>query len=113
MSLDAYASLSDRDLGDSVAYLKSLPPVDRESPQSYGRNHRAFIAGRSFFVSIVGLGEVDEFNRPRPRGCTGRVHEWRVQGESCVRSQEKCRFNRHRRGKALRPNGLSLPQRNR
>lgn len=34
MSADAYSAISDRDLGATIAYLRSLPPVDREVPQS-------------------------------------------------------------------------------
>ena len=34
MSSDAYAWVSDRDLGASIAYLRSMPPVDREVPPS-------------------------------------------------------------------------------
>jgi cytochrome c553 len=34
MSADAYAAISDRDLGAAIAYLRSLPPVDRELPRS-------------------------------------------------------------------------------
>jgi mono/diheme cytochrome c family protein len=34
MSADAYSAISDRDLGAAIAYLRSLPPVDRELPQS-------------------------------------------------------------------------------
>lgn len=31
MSSDAYSAISDRDLGASIAYLRSVPPVDRDS----------------------------------------------------------------------------------
>jgi cytochrome c553 len=34
MSADAYSAVSDRDLGASIAYLRSLPKVDREVPRS-------------------------------------------------------------------------------
>ena len=34
MSSDAYEAVSDRDLGAAIAYLRSLPPVDRDVPPS-------------------------------------------------------------------------------
>ena len=34
MSADAYEAISDRDLGAAIAYLRSLPAVDREKPHS-------------------------------------------------------------------------------
>lgn len=45
MSSDAYSAISDRDLGASIAYLRSLPKVDREVPLS-----RAGPIGRMLFV---------------------------------------------------------------
>ena len=35
MSSDAYEAISDRDLGASIAYLRSLPAVDRDVPRSH------------------------------------------------------------------------------
>ena len=45
MSADAYSAISDRDLGAALAYLRSLPKVDREVPPS-----RAGPIGRLLFV---------------------------------------------------------------
>ena len=45
MSADAYSAISDRDLGAAIAYLRSLPKVDREVPPS-----RVGPIGRLLFV---------------------------------------------------------------
>lgn len=51
MSSDAYSAISDRDLGATIAYLRSLPPVDRETLPSYAGPLGRFL----FLISALPL----------------------------------------------------------
>ncbi len=58
-----YSTMSDRDLGDLIAYLKQLPPVDAEQPAaSYGPLLPAFVAVGVF----TPVAERIDHNAPRP-----------------------------------------------
>ena len=64
MPADYFNNISDKDLGAVIAYIKSLPPVDRETPPpSLGPIGRVYILLRPQFV--LPASHIDHF-APRP-----------------------------------------------
>jgi mono/diheme cytochrome c family protein len=58
--------MSDRDLGDLIAYIRSVPPVDREA--SSAQLHFTFLGGTIYGAGVFGnqlrASEIDQVNRP-------------------------------------------------
>lgn len=66
MPAQDFYHMSDRDLGDLIAYIRSIPPVDREaaSPQLHFTFLGNVMYGAGVFGNLLRAGEVDQVNRP-------------------------------------------------
>jgi mono/diheme cytochrome c family protein len=58
--------LSDKDLGDLLAYVKSVPPVDKEIPDPHGRFTflGGVLYGAGLFGDLLRAHAIDQVNRP-------------------------------------------------
>jgi mono/diheme cytochrome c family protein len=66
MPANDFYYLSDQDLGDLLAYVKSVPPVEREIPDP--PNSFTFLGGVMYGAGLFGdllrAGTIDQVNRP-------------------------------------------------
>jgi mono/diheme cytochrome c family protein len=66
MPAQDFYHMSDKDLGDLIAYIRSIPPVDQvaDSPQLHFTILGNVMYGAGMFGNLLRAGEVDQVNRP-------------------------------------------------
>jgi mono/diheme cytochrome c family protein len=82
-----FAQLSNKDLGDLIAYVRSVPPVDREAPKP--QLHFTFLGnvmyGAGVFGNLLRAGEIEKMNvatAPAP-GVTSEYGQYLVNINGC------------------------------
>lgn len=85
MPSDSYHALSDADLGATIAYIKSVPPVDNQLPETAlafpGKIIMGVLAQGDFWVNKV--AEADAPSASKPSGATIEHGEYLVSVGSC------------------------------
>ena len=92
MPAEFYTTIDLNDLADMIAYLKTLPPVDREIPV----RALAFMPKVMLGLGVIPTSEFDSSIQDRPRGCTavcpgtgGDTGIWALYGDG-LRSLSRC-----------------------
>ena len=80
MPSEVYTKMTDGDLGAVIAYLKQLPPVDREVPQSHFRpfGRLLLVAGRMAILTAPKTFHDTTTPSAEPARARDTVATWRM-----------------------------------
>ena len=108
MPAQLFWNFSDKDLGDIIAYLKSLPPVDNEQPDPQVTALGRIMVGAGLFGdAIVPANVIAHDQRPPvvPQGLTAAYGEYLVSVSGC----HDCHGAQLAGGKSNKPGAIDAP----
>jgi mono/diheme cytochrome c family protein len=108
MPAQLFWNFNDQDLGDVIAYLKSLPPVDKEHPDPQINALGKIMFGAGLFgPAIVPANVIAHDQRPPvvPIGVTAQYGEYLVNVTGC----HDCHGAQLAGGKSAKPGALNAP----
>ena len=108
MPAQLFWNFDDQDLGDVIAYIKSLPPVDNEHPDPQVNALGKMMAGAGMFGSaLVPAGVIAHDQRPPevPVGVTAPYGEYLVSVSGC----HDCHGAQLAGGKSTKPGAKNAP----
>jgi cytochrome c553 len=85
MPSEAYAALSGEDLADAVAYIRSMPPVDKVLPKSVAGpiGRMLIVSGKGALVSAEVIDHTDTYVTMPPPGPTVEYGHYLVSSGGC------------------------------
>jgi mono/diheme cytochrome c family protein len=108
MPAQEFWNLSDEDLGDIVAYLKTLPPIDKENPDPEIKPLGKIMTGAGIFPpEIIPASMIKHNQRPAlsPVGVTAQYGEYLVNISGC----RPCHGAQLSGGKSQKPASINAP----
>jgi mono/diheme cytochrome c family protein len=108
MPAQLFWNFNDQDLGDVIAYLKSLPPIDKEHPDPQINALGKIMFGAGFFgPGIVPANVITHDQRPPvvPIGVTAQYGEYLVSVTGC----RDCHGAQLAGGKSNKPGAINAP----
>lgn len=108
MPAQVFWNFNDQDLGDIIAYLKSLPPVDNEQPDPMVTPLGRIMVGAGLFGNaIVPANVIAHDQRPTvvPVGVTPAYGEYLISVSGC----HDCHGARLAGGKSTKPGAMDAP----
>ena len=108
MPAQLFWNFNDQDLGDVIAYLKSLPPVDKEHPDPQINALGKIMAGAGMFgPAVIPASVIAHDQRPSvvPAGVTAPYGEYLVSVSGC----HDCHGAQLAGGKSTKPGAINAP----